>query len=219
MTDTMDAESAALLEAEQAEPAGRKPCKLPECPGFVADDAPNRSEFCDEHKGRDPRARKARRDWMKAHGGASQDKAPGVVVNLGGATKRPTKAKGSATAEQIAAVEQRAAWLAQMIAAGIMLGTKGPHRDADVGDIAAGIPAWSASVGELAKHEEWLRSLGAGGEMSERAMAWLGFGAASAAIAVPILVRHEVIKGNMAELFSTLLGNAGQLGATDTAAA
>lgn len=222
MTDTMDRESAALLEAEQAAataPAG-KPCKLVGCPGIIGPDAPNRREFCDEHSGRTPEARKRRRDWEKEHGGATQDKAPGVVVNLAGGRKPKSPAgKAGATAEQIAAVEQRALWLAQMIAAGIMLGTKGAHRDADVNDIAAGAPAWAASVGELAKHEEWLRSLGAGGEMSERAMAWLGFGTASAAIAVPVLVRHEVIKGNMAELFTTILGNAGQLASDATAAA
>lgn len=210
MTNTMDAETAALLEAEQA--ATTKVCKLPGCNEPINPEAPNRTEFCDNHKGRDPEARKRRRDWLKAHGEAATDKAPGVVVQLGGGkAAKPAKGKAAATADQIAAVEQRALWLAQTMAAGILLATKGPHREADVADIAANAPAWAASVGELAKHEEWLRSLGAGGEMSERAMAWMGFAMASAGIAVPILVRHEVIKGNMADLFMTVMGNAGQL--------
>ena len=235
MTDTMtttgmDAESAALLEAEQ-EGGGTgykgpvlteaKPCKLPGCPGVIEPGAPNRSEFCDEHRGRSPEARKKRRDWMKEHGGESQDKAPQVVVQLGGGKAKTTKGKGAkpATSDEIAAVEQRALWLAQTAAALILIGTKGPHKEADATDIAMGAPRFAAATGELAKHEEWLRSLGAGGEMSERALAWAGLALAATAMATPILVRHEVIKGGLAELFVTMVTNAEQLATTDTAAA
>lgn len=226
--DGMDTETAALLAEEaagetpdQTGQAGGKPCKLPGCPNVLEEGAPNRSEFCLEHRGRTPEKRKARKDWMKEHGGESQDKAPSVVVQLGGSTKGKKRGSGAkgATAEQIAAVEQRALWIAQTAAAFMLIGTKGPYREADAADIAANAPRFAAATAELAKHEAWLRSLGAGGEMGERAAAWLGFGFAAAAMATPILIRHEVIKGGLAELFATMMTNAEQLVTAENTAA
>jgi hypothetical protein len=201
-----------------AEAAEGKACKLPGCPGTVPPDAANRREFCDEHTGRDAAARRRRKEWMKEHGPANGDTPPKIAVQIGtGGTKG--KARGGAKAEELAAVEERALQICQLTAALVMVATKAPHNLADAADISAASPAIAAATKELAVYEPWLRKLAAGGEVSGRATAWLGMLFALATAASPILVRHEVIKGGVAELASTILANGAALRDTDAAAA
>jgi hypothetical protein len=129
-----------------------------------------------------------------------------VVVDLGGKAAAG-KARHGAKPEQLAAVEARALQIAQLSAAVILMATAGPHREADAADIAMGAPAWAAAVKELAVYEPWVRKLAAGGEMSERAMAWVAVVMATAGIASPILVRHEIVSGRVTQLAETLMAN------------
>lgn len=223
VVDTLDT-GAELPEAEpeatEVDPA--RPCQLPECPNFLPLTAHPRRIYCDAHDGRSPERRRIRRQWMQDHKPAkASDKAPPIALHLGGAGKGKDKkdVRGGAQPGELDAVRQRALQIAQVTAALVLVGTKGPHREADAADIAANSGQWANSVRELAVHEEWLRKLGAGGEVSERAAAWGAFLLATVAMASPILVRHEVIKGGMADLASTILGNAQSLATADDAAA
>lgn len=113
-----------------------------------------------------------------------------VNVSVGG-TK---KGKDS----ELDKVREQALMLANLIAGGILM--LGQADDAkDVRDNAG---AWADSVRELARHEDWLRKIAQGGEMTERALAWVGFLFATGAMLLPILLRHQIIPENLAELVS-----------------
>lgn len=195
-----------------------RPCDLPDCPGIVEAGTTTATKYCPEHRGQSPAARRARRDWIREHG--PKDAAPNLTVQLGGkSTKGKKDTRGDAQPGELDAVHARALQIAQLTAAFVLVGTKGAHREADANDIASGAEPWANSVRELAVYEPWVRKIAAGGEVSERATAWLGFVMATAAMASPILVRHEIIKGGMADLATTILGNAQSLTDNTDAAA
>ena len=193
-------------------------CQLPECPNTVPEPEPGRGGavriYCDDHYGNTPQARKVRRQWLKDHGVSTRkDQPPRIAVDLG-VGKSKGGDKGAATAAELAAVEQRARQIVQIAAALIMVGTKDERRMADAADLAGGAPGFAAATRDLAVYEPWLRILGAGGEVSDRAQAWGAFLLALATMTTPILVRHEVIKGGMAELAATILSNGESLNTT-----
>jgi hypothetical protein len=127
----------------------------------------------------------------------TRDRPPANVnLNFGPRSAPPKKDA------QLQAVQDRAEQLATTIAAVVLLTG---HPD-DSADIARGVPVWSKAVRDLAEHEEWLRKLAAGGETSARAMAWLNLLIASATIALPILIRHEVLPQNIAALAGSFIG-------------
>lgn len=219
MVDTLGTD--AVPEAEpEAQPDPNRPCQLPECPNLLPVTAHPRRIYCDAHDGRSPERRRVRREWMRDHKPKGDRPPPNLTLNVGGGKGGKDKdTRGGAQPGELDAVQRRALQIAQLTAAFILVGTKGPNREADSLDIANGAEGWAGTVRELAVHEEWLRKLLAtGGETSERAAAWGAFLLATAAIASPILVRHEVIKGGMADLASTILGNAQSL-TTDADAA
>lgn len=220
VVDTLDTGADELAEAEPGpEVDPTRPCQLPQCPNFLPVTAHARRVYCDAHDGRTPERRRIRREWIREHK-PKGDAPPSLTLNLGGKEGKGKKdTRGGAQPGELDAVQQRALQIAQLTAAFVLIGTKGAHREADANDIAAGAEHWAGAVRELAVHEEWLRKLAAGGEVSERATAWGAFLLATAAIASPVLIRHEVIKGGMADLASTILGNAQSLTTDDAAAA
>lgn len=193
--------------APPASGVGGRPCALVGCPNTLPADAHNRRVYCDDHDGRSPERRKLRRQWIAEHGkaaGSGSDEAPPRVTFEVGKSKG-TKGAGEATAAELAAVEQRAKQLTKGLAILMMMGTPDDNRRADAADILGGSDAWAAALRDLAVHEPWLRKMGAGGEVSERGMAWGALLLATGTMALPILMRHEVIKGGMANAVAQLL--------------
>lgn len=94
----------------------------------------------------------------------------------------------------LAAVEARAKQAAGVVAA-ILLVAGQPD---DARDIEAGREQWAATVRELAAYEPWLRKLGEGTEASGRMIAWTQFSLATAALLLPITIRHGVIPDSIA---------------------
>ncbi len=118
-----------------------------------------------------------------------------INVNLG----QPRVSKKDAELE---AVENRARQIAQILAALVLLAGQAE----DSGDIAKGADQWAKAVRDLSEYEAWLRKIAAGGEASARAVAWVQFAVATAAIALPILLRHKILPGNIAEIAATFIG-------------
>lgn len=83
----------------------------------------------------------------------------------------------------------------------VMLG-----QPADAVDIERGKVEWAGAVADVSVHEEWLRKLCAGGEGSERVMAWVKLGAATLGMLLPILLRHEVLPESIARVFAAAQG-------------
>lgn len=220
MTDELDAERGEFAPTPSVD---ARLCELPGCENYLPADSHHTRHYCDEHAGRSSQARTARKNARKAAGGTSStgDTPPAqVVIGLGGgaASKKSTPRK--AKEAELDAVKERAAQIIQLTAGLVMVASKGPHKEADAMDIANGAEPLSGAVRELAVHEAWLRALGAGGEMSARALAWVGLIVTAATVASPILVRHEVIKGATAELAERILSNATAVtGDSDSAAA
>lgn len=116
-----------------------------------------------------------------------------VNVKMGAPTKAPVKKNLSKVEEDRAKVEAKAKELAQLVTALLIMTGKTEDSTA----VLNGTDAWSAAVGNLAEHEEWLRKLCQGGETSGRITAWIGVAIASAGIAVPILANHDLLPGNL----------------------
>jgi hypothetical protein len=138
-------------------------------------------QYCPEHRGK--KAEQARRRARRA---AGRDTAPGSVrvdVNIGKGGGRSKKDPA------LEAVERRAANFAGLIAVGLF--ALGAPEDA--ADVERGREAWAATVGHLAEYEPWLKRLAAGGETSDRALAWIQFAIATGALLTPILLRHRVL--------------------------
>ena len=135
-----------------------------------------------------PGARKSPILCESCHAAGQVRKKPGdgqVNVNLGlGAPPRLGKVD-----KDRAAVEAKAKQAAQFIA--IALAMVGQTDDA--GTLTDGAGAWAGAVGGLAPYEPWLVKLCAGGEVSGRAIAWLGVVMATLGLAAPVLMRHGMI--------------------------
>lgn len=197
------------IGADDSPPAAdARYCALQNCPGTVpvSDKGGRQAIYCEDHKGNSPERRKLRRQWIAEHGkaeGAGQDQAPRVAFEVG--KSKGGKGVGEASAAELAAVEQRAKQLTKGLAILMMMGDPDEKRKADAADILGGSDTLAAAMRDLAVYEPAIRKLGAGGEVSERGMAWGAFGLALATIALPILMRHEVIKGGMATAVSALI--------------
>jgi len=124
-----------------------------------------------------------------------RDTAPGSVrVEL----KSPA-ARAKKTDPALDRVEERARHIAEGIAVVLLLSQQ--HEDA--ADIERHKVPWSKSVRNLAEYEDWLKNLlSAGGESSDRVMAWLGFLIATGAMLTPILVRHDLVPPQVQQLLS-----------------
>lgn len=214
MSDTlgMDAESAALLDAatEPEQPLDVVYCALKDCPGPVpqSEKGGRQAIYCEDHKGNTAERRRIRRAWNKDHGVTPQDEGPSNVTFQFGNGKPPNKGgKGTASAAELAAVEARAKQLTKGLAILVMMGPPDAARKADAADLLAHGDAFAAATRDLAVYEPWLRKLGAGGEASERGTAWVAFAVATGAMLTPILLRHEVIKGGMANVLQSMLNS------------
>lgn len=111
-------------------------------------------------------------------------------VNIGINIPKPTTSRKDA---ELQTLEERAAALAKLIAA--LVAMMGQPDDAL--DIQRGAEMWAKSVRQLGVHEDWVRKLAAGGEASDRAMAWVGFVLATGSVALPILLRHDVMPAQL----------------------
>jgi hypothetical protein len=183
-------------------------CALVDCPGVVpvSDKGGRQAIYCEDHKGNNPERRRIRRQWIAEHGkaaGSGQDQPPRVAFEVG--KSEGSKGAGEASAAELAAVEQRAKQLTKGLAILLLMGQPDDTRRADAADVLGGSDAFAAALRDLAVYEPMIRKLGAGGEVSERGMAWGAFGIALATIALPILMRHEVIKGGMATAVAALI--------------
>jgi hypothetical protein len=128
--------------------------------------------YCDEHRN-PPKKKKDR----------APKGTPQINLNVGGPKKQTGKDK------DLEAVRTRAAWLVTTAAA---LTSMAGFPD-DGLDLQRGAEPWAETVKDLAAHEEWLRKVMTGGEVSERVLAWAAFLVATGALALPILLRHGVI--------------------------
>jgi hypothetical protein len=140
------------------------------------------------HQVRSKKSKRAR----DAAGGPSGDKAPpSVTINLGG---KSSSGKGGDAAE-LAAVEKRAQELVTTVAGlALLVGAK-----ADAADLQHGSAAWAKAVRDVAEYEEWLRKMAKGGETTGRALAWFNLALATAALAMPSLLRHGVLPDGLAD--------------------
>ncbi len=153
--------------------------------------------YCDTHQ--PPKKAKGRRRPARA----GRDKAPpSIAINLGA----KTTAK-----DPMAAVEKRAVALAHTVAAGLLL----IGQAEDAGDIANGAAAWGQAVRELAKHEPWIAKALAGGEMGDRAIAWIGFTLATGGMVLPIALRHGALPARIASLVEQVLQTGATLAESD----
>ena len=169
-------------------PSDAKLCAAPGCETFFVPTGPGKAwaKYCPEHKA-PPKPKGVKRDRKPSN--------VSVSVNLGAR-------KGSAKGAELDKVKERAEQLANMVA--LLVRLAGQVEDAD--DIVKGASPWAESVKQLAVHEEWLRKIAQGGETTERAMAWIAFVISTATLALPILVRHNVLPGELGDLALQAMG-------------
>lgn len=192
-TETEAADSAGAVErvddATVRLPSGEllRICAYPGCEATFTVNSPSQKRYCcTDHKG-----------WKRPRAGsaAQADRPPASVqINLPGPGK--PKAKDPA----LAAVEKRLASIAGIASVAVLL----MGQPLDAADIERHRATWAAAGAELAAYEPWLRKLAAGGETSERFMAWLKFLAATGAMALPIILRHDVLPAPIANLLHTM---------------
>lgn len=156
--------------------------------------------YCDEHQPPKPTKAAKRRTRTRTRDTAP----PSIAINLGSA---------ASAKDPMIAVEKRAKALAHTIAAGLLL----VGQPEDAGDIAGGADAWAKSVKELAKHEPWVAKMLAGGEMGDRALAWIGFSLATGGMVLPIALRHGALPARIAELVERVLQTGADLAEGDNA--
>ena len=122
-----------------------------------------------------------------------------VRVTVGAPRSRP---KGQDPAELVRA---RAQAVCQQIA--VVLYIAGQEQDSAV--IAQSAEPWSMAVGELSRYEPWIVQLAKGGEVSGRAVAWLGFTVATASMLVPVMLNHNLIpEGKLRQLVGQVIATA-----------
>ncbi len=193
MTDLLDGSD---VDPDDLPPAdGEKVCASPGCTNTFLARGPGAHwrKYCEEHaappKGKKSPARTRR------------DKAPpSIAINLG-----PKTASKDAN---LVAVEKRAGAIAHTVAALLLL----VGQPEDSADVARGSDAWAQSVRELAKYEPWIAKALAGGEMGDRAIAWVGFALSTGGIALPILLRHGALPDQLAGLVAQVLQTGADLG-------
>jgi hypothetical protein len=134
-----------------------------------------------------------------------QSEEPEVPTGKGAGTAgaRPRATSASKREEELARVRRNAAFLTQMAAAGVLaIGGDNPVTVADALDIQSNADALAEALANVAKYEAWLRKLLGGAGGSDRGMAWVGLIMVSASIAVPILIRHEMMPAQLSGLVS-----------------
>jgi hypothetical protein len=187
VTDTLDAEVGA-----ETEPVAGLACDQPGC-DFVGETA----QRVGYHKWRAHGIKKPPRPKRKP----ARDKAPrSVTVNLG-APK--TTRKGD---QELAAVEARVRQLLNLVSGALVMA--GQLEDA--GDVQRNRDSVAAALKELARYEPWLKKLAQGGEMGDRAMAWVAAIMAIAAMLIPICDRRgwipEQVRPMLVQTFSAPVG-------------
>lgn len=143
-------------------------------------------------KGRPPALCQACTDAEKA---PRREKAPpSLKITLG-------TPKAGAQPKSTQLVEAKAKQFA-MMACGIMFAVG--LRD-DAKQLGNGTDEWAKAVGQLGPYEPWLVKLCEGGEMSGRAIAWLGVATATMGLAMPSLLAHGVIpEGQIRDMVSKM---------------
>lgn len=159
-------------------------CAEPECEEVLPPGTHHFQRYCETHR------RPAKVKKPKA------DRKP-PSVNIGINIPKPATNRRDA---ELQTLEERAAALAKLIAA--LVAMMGQTDDAL--DIQRGAEMWAKSVRQLGVHEDWVRKLAAGGEASDRAMAWVGFVFATGSIALPILLRHEAIPAQLVSVIQAV---------------
>ena len=166
-------------------------CAMPGCQETFTIKYPSENRRnCDTHKGQRVDGRPS-----GAHGRGGGDRPPSSVrvdLNLG----KPAKTKDPA----LEAVEKRLSSIAGMMAVVVLL----VGQPEDAADIERARAQWAAAGAELAAYEPWLKKLAAGGEASERVLAWVKFATATGAMLVPILLRHDVLPAPLANLLGAM---------------
>ncbi len=162
-------------------------CAAPGCDELLPEGSHKWRKYCDEHQ--PPKV--APKGKRKAP--PRDRRPPSININLPGRGQTKKDA-------ELETLQARAEALANGIAA--VLAISG--RPDDGLDIQRGAKAWAMSVRQLGVHEEWVRKLAAGGEASERAMAWVGFAMATGAIAVPIMIRHGAMPTALANIIEKM---------------
>jgi hypothetical protein len=190
-------------EPPPPDPDALRPCASPGCTEYLPAGAHWMRKYCDVHfvgprqktKGRKP----------------PRDKKPSSIkVDFGQSRARSASAKD----KELDQVEQRAKQLVQILGGVIALAAIQSQNEklaADGADLSQGAPPWAQSVRELAEYEAWLRKLAAGGETSGRLTAWVGFAIATLGLLMPILLRHEALPGNLANLIEGVMVGAAQV--------
>jgi hypothetical protein len=174
---------------EGAVPEGR-PCKAPGCMNRLPLGAGGRRRFCDDHQP----GKSTDNDRPPP---APTDGAAKAATATATSTRRGSKA---AKADELERVQNNAKFLFSMIAGATEMAAQARGSvilHADALDIERGSDTMALATRNLAAHEAWLRKLLAGGEASERAMAWIGFLMVVGPVVGPILIRHKVIPGEM----------------------
>lgn len=113
-----------------------------------------------------------------------KDRKPGNL-NINVTMPKPS-AKGDPVLE---AVERRANSIVTFVAMGLYFA----GQQEDAADITKGGPEWAKALAELSEYEPWIKKLAAGGEASERVMAWFKFAMATFGLMAPVLVRHDML--------------------------
>ena len=152
---------------------------------------PTQCRFCDF----EAKTLTARKSHERNKHGDKDAPPASVTVNIG--SKGAVKTKNP----ELDALEQKAKRVIEFVSVGmVIIGQQG-----DALDISKMADEWAKAVRELGEHEEWLRKLAAGGEQSARAMAWVKLGLVTLAMLTPILIRHEVLKGELAQVLGTVM--------------
>ena len=158
-------------------PTGRT-CREDGCDNPIPDGSHPARKYCDDHfQGRGGRTGRKRE-------GNNGEKAPRLVVDVGGARK--TGGKADQRARDTAA---GAAAFANVIATGVAM----TGDNVCAGVIAGSAGAWGDAVGELSKYQPWLAQFFAPVGGDSQLGAWLGFVMVTGSIALPVLAHHGLL--------------------------
>jgi hypothetical protein len=144
-------------------------------------------QYCDEHR---PGAKHSGMTEQILDGtdtGAEDPKPPRS------GTSAPRATSKSRRDEELARCQANAQKLLEFAAAGLLVFSKDELMQADALDVQAAAPDLAVALRNVAEHEAWLRKLLAGAQGTPRAMAWIALVMTAAGVAVPILLRHEML--------------------------
>lgn len=185
-----DSDVVAALEARRGEGRPCKKCGLPMVAPEGGKLAPNQRFHPDCRPG-------------AKHNGMTGSGPGGTTINVNAG---PSKSKGSkpTKAEDLAQVEANAKMLLEWAAAGVVMfagANATPALKADMTTVHGAAPTVAQSIANVARHEEWLRKLLAGGQTSDRGRAWLQLGlVVGTTIGFPVLANHGLIPGELLKL-------------------